>query len=73
MSLPFTFIVFGVLHDVQDENLLRPVVHSPDQPILIAINVKDGSAVNLIGASEIGAQFRKRLPHCLARDGEPGR
>jgi hypothetical protein len=56
---------------MRDENLLRPVVEPGDQSIFVAADVEYRSLANLIGATEIGPQFRKVLPSCPASDGEP--
>jgi hypothetical protein len=60
-----------VLHDTQNKNTLSAVVNACDQPVLVASDVEDRAAPNLIGAPEILPQLCKIVPGSLTFGREP--
>jgi hypothetical protein len=62
-----------VLHDAQNKDTLSAVVTSRDQPVLVASDVEDRAAANLIGAPEIAPQLRKIAPAGFSCGREPVR
>ena len=57
----------------QDEDPLGPEIDPRDQPILVATDVEDRSASDLVCAPKIGAKFREVPPRRLPRNVEPVR
>ena len=51
-----------MLHDVQDENPLSPIVNARDQPLLVSGDVEDCPSAHLIGAPEIGPPLGESYP-----------
>src|ERR1035438_89128 len=68
---PISLRILFVGHDVQDEDLLRSVVHPRDQTVLVSGDVKHRTAPHLVRAAEVLAQLGEVLPLRLAADADP--
>ena len=71
--LPFSFSVFGVLHDPKDEDSLGAIVHSCDQKVFVSADVEDRAAADLISGSKIGPKRGEVQPFGLPGHCEPVR
>jgi hypothetical protein len=53
-------------HNVEDEDSLRPVIHSSDQSMLVASHVEDCPSSDQVGIAIHLFQFHRRFPVCFA-------
>ena len=57
--------------NAEDEDSLRIVVHSRDQPVAVAFDVEHGSPPDNVRVREIAAHVRKIAPMGVLRNPEP--
>jgi len=69
---PSAFLVFRVTQNAQNEDPLGLIVHSCNQPVLVASNVENRSLSDQIGVAVYLTHFHPRFPIRFANDRVPG-